>query len=108
MVTHKHHLSVSRQKLVLLMSQLNFGHIRNLEILQGEPVLGPTVVTVEDVKLDGQRVTRTEVNLTDFALKEQHLILFQEMDRVGSGHLEELTIRHGLPCRFLLARQGVA
>lgn len=108
MITHNRHLSASRQSLVRLMQQLNFGQVRNLEIRQGDPVLGPSVVTVEDIKLDGQREPRTEMNLTDFALKEQHLILFQEMDRIGTGHLEELFIRHGLPCRFLLARQGVA
>lgn len=97
-------LTPPRQRLIRMMQQLNFGQIRNLQLLRGEPVLGPPLTTVEDVKLDGQKGPRPEHTLSDFILKDQHLELFKEFDRIGTGYLDELTVRHGLPCRLLISR----
>ena len=97
-------LTPPRQRLIRLMQQLNFGQIRNLQLQRGEPILGPRLTTVEDVKLDGQKGPRPEHNLSDFILKDQHLELFKEFDRLGSGNLDELTVRHGLPVRLLITR----
>lgn len=97
-------LTPARKKLVKLMTQLNFGMLRNLRIYQGQPDLGPELEVVEDVKLDGQRGPRPEHVLDNYQLKEQVLEFFSELDRIGTGTVMEVAIRHGLPCRLLVAR----
>jgi len=99
-------LSPERRKLLVMMSSLNFGFIYGLELQDGEPRFGPGLKVIADVKLDGQRGPRPEQDLDDFFLKDQHINFFEELDRIGSGSINEISIRHGIPCRLLVNHQG--
>lgn len=105
MTLSKKQLSRPRQRLLELMQELNFGFIRNLQVLRGEPQIVTSLQLIEDVKLDGQRVPRSELNLADFVLKDQHIEFFNELNRIGTGTVAELAVRHGLPCRLMVSRQ---
>ena len=99
-------LTPARQQLVRLMQKLHFGMLRNLRICSGQPDLDSTLEIVEDVKLDGQRGPRPEHALDDFQLKDQVLEFLHELDRLGTGTVTEVAVRHGQPCRLLITRQG--
>src|SRR5882724_822760 len=101
----KSELSPERRKLLVMMSSLNFGFIYGLELQDGEPRFGPGLKVIADVKLDGQREPRPEQYLADFHLKDQHIMFFEELDRIGSGLINEISIRHGIPCRLLVNQQ---
>lgn len=104
LIRKKSDLTPARQRLLLSMQQLNFGKILNLRLIKGEPRFDRSLLLIEDVKLDGQRGPRPEVQLHDFGLKAQHLELFMQLDRIGTGTIDEIAIRNGLPARLLLTR----
>jgi hypothetical protein len=104
MVTCKRQLSGPRKWFLELAQEMNFGQIRNLSIKQGEPQYQPAPVIAKDWKLDGDNQSRPELNLRDFALKEQHLKLFEVFDAVGDGVIDEIHVRYGLPCRVITSQ----
>lgn len=97
MVMTKRQLSSPRQHLLELMQKMNFCRIQGLEIRQGEPVLSPAPVVIQDLKIGGNNDPRVEIHLRDYALKQAHLELFQHFDEIKDGVIDELEVRHGLP-----------
>ena len=93
----KSDLSVPRRRLVERMQELDFGRIEALAVRAGEPVLDPPPMIVREVKFGGQNGPRNERRLDDFTLKGQLVELFDELDRLGDGVIDVLTIKHGLP-----------
>jgi cytosine/adenosine deaminase-related metal-dependent hydrolase len=93
----KSDLSAPRRRMVELMQELGFGRIETLLVRAGDPVLNPPPRVVREVKLGGQNAPRDERALADFALKAHVLELFDELDRLGDGVIDVLTIKHGLP-----------
>ncbi len=79
------------------MQKIGFGRIKYLVIVDGEPLLDPPPRTYQDRRLTGPNQRRREVGLDDFVLKEQVLILFDELHRIGNGVIARLEVRDGLP-----------
>jgi hypothetical protein len=96
-------LSESRKRLVELMQDLNFGRIEDLVVRRGEPVLEPPPRTVREVKFGGENGPRPERGAGDFVLKTQVVELFEHLDRLSSGTVEILEVKHGLPFRMHVA-----
>jgi hypothetical protein len=90
-------LSEARKRLVLLMQQLNFARVEGLVVRDGEPVLDPLPRIVREHKFSGENGPRPEALLADFVLKPQLLDLFREVEELGDGTIDVLTIKHGLP-----------
>jgi hypothetical protein len=98
----KSSLTESRQRLVEWMLYLQFGKIEQLPIRNGDPVLTPRPRATREVKLCGENGSRPEREAADFLLKQQVVELFGHFDRIGTGTVQLLEIKNGLPFRFLV------
>ena len=91
-------LTPPRRELVRLMQQINFGRLEGLHVRAGEPVLSnPAPRIVREVKFCSENGPRSESLMHDFMLKAQVVELLAELDRVGDGIIDLLTVKHGLP-----------
>ena len=98
----KAHLSEGRRRLIELMQRLNFGAIEGLAVSSGEPVLDPAPRVVRELKFGGENNARMESTLEDFALKSQVSELLAMLDHIGTGVIERIEIKHGLPFRMFV------
>ncbi|MBC7772931.1 MAG: hypothetical protein H7210_10585 [Pyrinomonadaceae bacterium] len=99
MTTRYSECSRSSQRLIDLMTDLDFGQIQGLSFLNGEPVFDPQPWVVRDVKF-GADPSRSRTPGPDFCLKPEIIELFEHFDRVRGGVIDVLEIRHGLPFRM--------
>jgi hypothetical protein len=95
-------LSPPRQRLLHLLQRIYFGRVDGLRVADGEPQFDPPPKVTREIKFGGANAPRAELP-EDFALKRQHLELFERLDRIGNGVIESLSVQHGLPFRMLLA-----
>jgi hypothetical protein len=98
-------LSVPRQRLIRLCQTINYGSIRGLEVLEvkeGLPVFDPPPILLMDIKLDGDNAARPEVELRDFALRDEALQLMDHLDRLVTTRIECLEVHAGNPRRLIL------
>ena len=100
--TRKASLSPSRRRLVDLMRTIGFGEILNLAIRAGEPQFDPPPEVVREVKLGGGKETRCVAASGNFALRDQVVDLFEQIELLGTGTIESLEIKGGLPFRLRL------
>ena len=112
MVTEKVHLepqssgkyreqSAPRKRLLRLMQENPFSRIEQLTVIDGEPQFGPTTKIIAEHKFGSNDVPRREAGLSDFVLKKEHVDLFQQLEKIGSGELLALEVRGGLPFRMI-------
>ena len=101
-VLTKSSLSTSQKRLLEAMQKMNFGRIENLSIRGGEPVLNPAPRVVKDVKLGADNGARPELESDDFALKREHIELFENLKQLGNGTIECIEIKAGLPFRITI------
>ena len=96
----KSSLSTAQKRMLEAMQRVNFGRIEGLTITDGEPVLSPRPRIVKDVKLGAaDSGTRPELEADDFALKREHIELFETFRQLGNGTVESIEIKAGLPFR---------
>jgi len=93
-------MSHSRQRLIMLMQELNFGWIKGLQIRNGEPVFDPPPQVVRDIKFGGENGPRQEMLVEDFTLKSPVVELFELLDSMSDGEVLSLEVKHGLPFRM--------
>lgn len=90
-------LSPQRKQLLEEMQYINFGRIKDLFIQDGEPFFNQNTRIVRDIKYGGKNDPRPELNIRDFALKDEVVEFFKELDRFKEGRIECIVIKHGLP-----------
>ncbi|MGV3483337.1 MAG: hypothetical protein ACO1RT_02830 [Planctomycetaceae bacterium] len=90
-------LSPARQALIVRMHEEQFGTIRNLPVAAGEPVLPEAKITRKR-SLKKQVVAKPVSR--NFYLKAPHVELLSVLDRIGTGTLDVVTFRDGLPCEY--------
>jgi hypothetical protein len=84
------------------MQEMNFGRIEHLSIRDGQPVFSPPPRMVRDVKLGApDNGARPELRVSDFALKREHVELFENFKRLGNGIVETIEVKSGLPFRLI-------
>ena len=93
-------VSPARQQLLRLFQQLNFGRIERLRIDHGEPVLAPAPRRIREFKPGSDNEPRAEINSPDYLVKRQIVDLFSYFDRVESGIIDVIEIKHGLPFKL--------
>lgn len=93
----KGELTRPRQRLVSLAQYLVFGSIHNLRVVRGEPVLDPPPRTIRRRKNGGQNQPRGQVESQDFALKQEWVGFFRDLDEIGDGTILLIEVAHGLP-----------
>jgi hypothetical protein len=102
-VLTKSSLSTPQKRLIETMQKVNYGRIEDLSIRSGEPVFNPPPRIVRDVKLGApDNGARPELASGDFALKREHLELFESLKRLAEGTIECIEIKAGLPFRLIL------
>lgn len=93
-------LSPVRRRLLERMQRIDFGRIEGLVVREGEPVLDPPPRMMREIKFGGEEgLRRREPRSDDFALKAQVVEFFEFLDHLGSGTVERLEVKHGLPFR---------
>jgi hypothetical protein len=95
-------LSPARRRLLELLQQVNFGRVEGLALEGGEPLFDPPPRVVREIKIGGENGPRAELDGTDFRLKAQVVELFQYLDQLGSGTIDVVEIKHGLPFRLIV------
>jgi hypothetical protein len=98
-------LTPSRQALVRLFQEIDYGEIRGLEIRDSDPLLGSPPVVLFDVKLDADEGNRQEADLPDFALRDEVRRLMARFDDLKNGTIERIEIRSGIPRRVIIERR---
>lgn len=86
--------------LVVLMQDVNHGHIEGLTVRDGLPVRDPPPRVVRAVKFGGENEPRPEAAKVDFALKAQVRDLFAHMEAMGNGVVQCIEVKHGLPFKM--------
>lgn len=90
-------LSAERQILIVCMHQKQFGTIRHLPVVKGEPMMQQASV-LKRRNLAKQTIAKPESR--NFILKVAHLRLLESLDEIQNGTLELITFRDGLPCEL--------
>ncbi len=88
-------LSPARRALIAKMRVIWFGSIRDLQIVDGQPILDPVPTIVREWKFASQNEPTSY--LADAMHKPQIADLLQLFDRIGNGTITVLQVRHGLP-----------
>ena len=79
------------------MQEMYFGRIEGLAVVNGQPVFDPPPRIVRQVKFCSENGPRREKTPNDFNLKEQVVELFDAIARMGTGTVESIEVKHGLP-----------
>lgn len=99
-------LSSSRQALVRLCQSINYGYIKALHVVRGEPSFSPAPVAVVDVKLDHDESPRPEIELRDFELCHEVRRLLDQVKQIENGEIERIEVRAGVPRRLLFQQDS--
>jgi hypothetical protein len=95
------HLSASRQVLVRLCQDVNFGQILDLLVRNAEPIWDPGPIILSEVRLDVEETPRPEGALPDFQLSSEIGRLMRQLDQMKDGKIEKIEIRDGIPRRLV-------
>ncbi len=96
-------LTATRRRLLGLLQEINFGRIENLTVRGGQPVFDPSPRVVREVKFGADHGPRPERAIGDFALKTQVLEMFAAFDRLGTGVIDVVEVKNGLPFKMEFA-----
>ena len=96
-------LSASRQTLVRLCQDINFGQILDLHVRNSDPVWDPAPTVISEIKLDVDEAPRPEGDLPDFKLSSQIRRLMCQLDQLRDGKIEKIVVREGIPRHLVLA-----
>jgi hypothetical protein len=96
-------LSPSRQALVRLCQDINFGQIQCLHVRAFDPVWDPAPTVLSEFNLDIEEEPRSESELHDFKLSSQIQRLMGRLDQLRDGRIERIEVRDGIPRRLVLS-----
>ncbi len=94
-------LSVSRQTLVRVCQDVNFGQIQGLHVRNSDPVWDPAPTVLSEVRLDIEEGPRPEGELPDFKLSSEIQRLICQLDQLKDGRIEKIEVRGGVPRRLV-------
>jgi len=95
-------LSASRQALVRLCQDINFGQIQGLHVRNSDPVWDPAPTVLSEVRLDIEEGPRPEGDLPDFKLPCEIQRLMCHLDQLKDGRIGKIEVRGGVPRRLVL------
>jgi len=107
-VVRKSDLTPARRWLVENMQKIGFGRIKQLVIVNGQPLRRPPPRVYRDHRLTGNNSHRREEQISDFILKDRVVRLFEKFDRIGNGVISSLEVRDGLPYGMTLEEPAQA
>jgi hypothetical protein len=89
-------LTPAKLWLVRLMHELQYATMHDLVVCDGDPMSDPPPKIEQAFKLGSKR-NPAKVVSEDFALKHQHIQLFELMEDKQNGVIKKLTVQDGLP-----------
>ncbi len=95
----KSQLTRARERLVELAQELDFGQIEGLVVRNGDPVFTPPPCVMREVRMHSDE-PRTRQCASDFNLKPEVIHLLAEMTTLGTGIIDRIDVKHGLPFRI--------
>jgi hypothetical protein len=98
-------LSAPCQALVRLCQAVNHGSIRNIRVKDAEPIFTPPPLVLIDIKLDSDEIARPELNLSDFALRDEVKRLMNRLGQLTNGRIERIEVQAGVPRRVVIERR---
>lgn len=98
-------ISASWQVLVRLCQSIDYGQIIRLGMRDGEPVFDSPPTVLVDVKLDAAEGDRPELDLPEFALRDEVRRLFAQLGQLRDGTVERIECRSGIPRRIIIERR---
>ena len=101
-------LSASRQALVRLCQDINFGQIQGLHVRDFDPVWDPAPTVLSEIKLDTEDGPRPENELPDFKLSSEVKRLMCQLDQLKDGKIERIEVRAGVPKRMVLISESAS
>jgi hypothetical protein len=90
-------LTAAQLRLVLIMSEYQFGRVENMAVRAGQPHLNSEVRVVRVARLGGASGGINVPTAIDFELKQSVCDLLDELVRFQNGTILKLEFRHGLP-----------
>jgi len=94
-------LSSEGKRLLETLQRTNYGRLERLVVRDGQPAFDPAPRIVKDVKLGAlDNGVRPELDSDDFILKREHIELFDQLQQIGTGVIECIEIKGGLPFRL--------
>lgn len=96
-------LSTERQELLRLMHQYQFGSIRNLPIVGGEPIVAQAEV-FRKARFDRTNASKPESR--NYILKTEQLSLLKQLDLIADGVLDHIKFQFGLPVNYYQRTSG--
>jgi len=96
----KSQLTPARRWLVDAMREAGFAQIKNLVIVNKEPVIKPAPKVRRRRKLSGPVYRPSPAPAGDYLLKEQIVNLFHQIDKIENGVIT-IDVRDGLPCELI-------
>ena len=97
-------LTPQREALLKLICYIGYGHIQNLKIECGQPVMDPRPRYIRQVKLGRREDTEPRDTERDFLLKASFVNLFDYLDDMNDGEIPLLEIQNGQPFRLNVGR----
>jgi len=98
----KSQLTKNTKGLVELMQRLNFGHVYDLPLRGGEPILEPPPRVDKEVKFASDNGSRPELAREDFILKVQVREMLSCFDSIGDGVIHCIEVKNGLPFKMII------
>jgi hypothetical protein len=95
-------LSAPRRALIRMCQAIDYGQIIDLHVRDCEPVFNPAPTVLRDIKLDGESTERPECELNEFTLRNEVCRLLQLLDEAGTGRIQRIEVRAGIPRRIVL------
>jgi len=97
-------VNAARRQLIKLLQIIDFGVVEDIQIIDGNPSFAPPPRIVREIRFavntsGGAPLVRG----SDFVLKVQQTELLDLLDRIGTGVIASIEVRHGLPFRATLA-----
>lgn len=92
--------------LITLIRRLGFGTIRDLQVVDGQPVLDPFPRVIQETKFGAEfkPAARRPVE----PLRDEDRQLLAALAAIGDGMIETIEVRHGLPFRLSRVLEGPA
>ncbi|MCP4662414.1 MAG: hypothetical protein GY856_44010 [bacterium] len=82
------------------MQRLNFGTLKNLRVIDGEPELHDDFECIAIYRFPGDNSPRPETVREDFALPAEVVELIEALQDLYCRRIARVEVRHGLPFKM--------
>lgn len=97
----------AEQEIIRLIRETQFGSITNIRLTDGQPIIDKNTEVSVEYKLSGIDASREALSEEDYLRKPQVRTMFERFRTIGSGSIECLDVRDGLPFKMTVTRKAL-